>query len=133
MLNRCLNPKVKDFAKYGGTGVRVCARWNPKAGGSFQNFLADMGEIPNGDFSLGRVGDGMLYGPGDAFYQSRRVQVATRVIKRCLTPTETIKLARAYRNGKSLRVLAAEFGRSRSTIRKLLRILGVKLRRRGRS
>ena len=95
MLNRCLNPKVKDFAKYGGTGVRVCARWNPKAGGSFQDFLADMGEIPNGDLSLGRVGDGMLYGPGDAFYQSRRVQVATRVIKRCLTPTETIRNWRA--------------------------------------
>jgi hypothetical protein len=43
MLNRCNNPKNIGYAKYGGRGVAVCDRWL-----KFENFLADMGEPPQG-------------------------------------------------------------------------------------
>jgi hypothetical protein len=43
MKNRCLNPKVKDFKYYGGRGISIDPRWM-----LFENFLADMGERPEG-------------------------------------------------------------------------------------
>lgn len=38
MLQRCNNPKNKDFKNYGGRGIKVCKRWH-----KFENFLADVG------------------------------------------------------------------------------------------
>lgn len=54
MLSRCLNPKKKEYKAYGGAGITVCDRWNIHKGGSFLNFLEDMGERPEG-MTLNRV------------------------------------------------------------------------------
>jgi hypothetical protein len=43
MLERCRNPNCRDYADWGGRGITVCARWQ-----KFENFLADMGERPDG-------------------------------------------------------------------------------------
>jgi len=43
MLKRCRNPKNKNYPNYGGRGISVCARWS-----EYVNFLADMGERPEG-------------------------------------------------------------------------------------
>lgn len=43
MKQRCLNPRCDAFPQYGGAGITICERWL-----SFENFLADMGERPNG-------------------------------------------------------------------------------------
>ena len=44
MKQRCLNPKATNFCRYGGKGVKICARWLT----SFKNFVADMGPRPPG-------------------------------------------------------------------------------------
>ncbi len=60
MKTRCLNPKCSKFAYYGGRGIRVCERWL-----NFANFLADMGERPEGKTSLDRIDPNGNYEPGN--------------------------------------------------------------------
>ena len=47
MKDRCLNPNHVHYNRYGGNGVTICDRWLDKENG-FSNFLADMGERPEG-------------------------------------------------------------------------------------
>jgi hypothetical protein len=46
MKQRCMNPAIKCWHHYGGRGIKVCERWRARTG--FVNFLADMGERPEG-------------------------------------------------------------------------------------
>lgn len=48
MLSRCYKTNNNRYIHYGGRGISVCDRWNPKVGGSFENFLEDMGECNDG-------------------------------------------------------------------------------------
>jgi hypothetical protein len=52
MRNRCNNPNGQDYPDYGGRGITICDRWQE----SFNNFLADMGQPPDG-MSLDRFPD----------------------------------------------------------------------------
>ena len=46
--SRCLNPSAAGYERYGGRGIKVCARWLEGEDGrsGFECFLADMGERP---------------------------------------------------------------------------------------
>ena len=48
---RCYNPNTKDYANYGGRGIRMCKRWRD----SFLYFLEDMGQRPSKKHSLDRI------------------------------------------------------------------------------
>lgn len=43
MVERCTAIGSKDYPRYGGRGITVCERWL-----KFENFIADMGERPEG-------------------------------------------------------------------------------------
>jgi hypothetical protein len=43
MMTRCNNSTYFRYKDYGGRGIKVCDRWH-----KFENFLADMGERPEG-------------------------------------------------------------------------------------
>ena len=51
---RCYDPNHHKYEIYGGRGIKVCDRW--RGAGKFENFLADMGECPDG-FSIDRHPD----------------------------------------------------------------------------
>ena len=75
MCQRCLNPNTKRYPSYGGSGVTICDRWNPKVGGSFENFLADLGErLPN--TTLGRYMDTGNYEKSNCAWQTCAEQIA---------------------------------------------------------
>lgn len=68
MLQRCLNPKHKHYASYGGRGIRVCVRWF-----GFKNFLKDMGERPP-KTSLERKDNNQGYSPGNCKWATQKEQ-----------------------------------------------------------
>lgn len=69
MKQRCLNPNASDYHRYGGRGVTVCSRWKD----SFENFLADMGERPEGK-SLDRIESEKGYEPNNCKWSTPREQ-----------------------------------------------------------
>ncbi len=56
MKQRCSNPNHRQFANYGGRGIRVCRRWQ-----KFENFLADMGRRSSDRHSLDRINNNRGY------------------------------------------------------------------------
>ncbi len=50
MRERCMRVKSVSYPDYGGRGITVCDRWK----NSFEAFIADMGEPPEGK-TLGRI------------------------------------------------------------------------------
>jgi hypothetical protein len=76
MVQRCTNPSATNYGRYGGAGVKVCDRWL-----SFADFVADMGERPEGT-SLGRFGDVGNYEPGNCAWQTSTEQGAEKRKKR---------------------------------------------------
>lgn len=60
MKSRCNNPEVPEYVWYGAIGIKVCERWNT----SFVDFLADMGERPEGT-TIDRIDPKKDYEPGN--------------------------------------------------------------------
>jgi hypothetical protein len=84
MLRRCLNPNEKGWKYYGAKSVRVCDRWNPAAGGSFENFLGDLGPKPSPAHSLSRIGDIGDYRPGNVIWGTASHQIRQRRLKKAM-------------------------------------------------
>lgn len=69
MCRRCDNPKIERYKNYGGRGIRVCERWK-----KFENFYADMGDIPGPGYSLGRIDNDKNYGPDNCRWETEEQQ-----------------------------------------------------------
>lgn len=80
MIQRCEYPKARDYARYGGRGIRVCARWR----GSFAAFTEDMGERPPG-MQLDRIDNDGNYEPGNVRWATVAEQSANKSTNRKLT------------------------------------------------
>lgn len=73
MKARCRNEKSTQWKHYGGVGVSVCDRWV----NSFENFIADMGQRPQG-MSLDRINPFGNYEPGNCRWATPKQQAQNR-------------------------------------------------------
>ena len=112
MLKRCLNPKCQAYPRYGGRGITVCERWHV-----FENFLADMGERPDG-LTLERKDNGGNYEPGNCKWATRLEQARNR------RPKTDRQLVTVDGETAPLWDLAKQHGIGYCTVRDRMRRLG---------
>jgi hypothetical protein len=66
MVSRCTLPSSPSYGRYGARGIKVCKRWR-----TFENFLADVGVRPEGEYCIGRINHDDDYKPGNARWEKR--------------------------------------------------------------
>lgn len=88
MRRRCDSPSQESYPLYGGRGISVCERWK-----SYENFLADMGEKPDG-YSIEREDVNGNYEPGNCTWIPLARQQHNKRTSRFLTHCgETMTMA----------------------------------------
>lgn len=118
MRQRCNNPNSDQWEWYGGKGISICPEWN-----SFEQFVADMGERPEG-MTLDRKDGSGNYEPTNCRWATAKQQAETNrgLIKPGSRPPNrlpdaAIESIRAMRfGGATLKTIAAAHSVSIQTV-----------------
>lgn len=78
--NRCFRKRDKDYPRWGGRGITMCARW----ANSFEAFLEDMGPCPPGT-SIDRIDNNGNYEPGNCRWATALEQASNTRANRLIT------------------------------------------------
>lgn len=74
IIQRCHNPKNKDYPEYGGRGIKVCDMWR----NSFEAFYMCLGKKPFPDYTIERLDYDKGYEPGNVVWASRADQTRNK-------------------------------------------------------
>lgn len=101
MKQRCNDPGKDNYPYYGGRGIKVCPRWL-----DFVNFLADMGERPEGT-ELNRINNDGNYELGNVVWGPKSDNVVDRNERNSRaygqTAEERAGQLRAYKSWSAMR------------------------------
>jgi hypothetical protein len=115
MKNRCTNPNTPNYNSYGGRGITVCERWL----NSFENFLADMGERPEGT-SIDRIDVNGNYEQSNCRWATPKEQSNNQTEYRNgnakLTDKEVIAIKHLLAAGGNQAAIARMFNSSKNSI-----------------
>lgn len=90
ILTRCFSVKGKSFSYYGAKGITICDRWL-----KFENFLADMGECPDG-LTIERLRNDLGYSRRNCEWASRLTQGRNRASVRKIHHNGEVKTCREW-------------------------------------
>lgn len=77
MLDRCYNPKMKQYRDYGGRGIKVCPQWKY----DYKQFIIDMEPRPAG-MTLDRIDNDKDYSPENCKWSTRKDQQRNQRVTR---------------------------------------------------
>ena len=114
MKTRCYNKNCKSYKNYGGRGIKVCDRWL-----RFQNFYADMGDVPFLGAEIDRIDNDGDYKSANCKWVSRAENSRHRRSSK-LTFNDVINIRKLY---PSLiqEVIAKKYNISQMMVSKIIR------------
>jgi len=80
MISRCENENNPDYQSYGGRGISICREWR----NSFEQFLTDMGNMPDSSFEIERMNNDGGYCPTNCRWATRKEQTRNKRTTRWL-------------------------------------------------
>lgn len=110
MIQRCTDPSISNYYRYGGRGIKVCNRWQ-----KYENFVLDMFPSYVRGLTLERINNDGNYEPENCRWATRKEQANN---------TRNIEKAKKYTfNGitQTTRQWAEELGIKRTTLDMRLR------------
>lgn len=97
MRRRCRARHRKEWGRYGGRGITVCARWD-----SFEAFLEDMGPRPSRRHHIERVNNERGYEPGNCRWATVKEQARNRKSSRLVRHNGITKTVTEWAEGAGL-------------------------------
>lgn len=109
MKTRCYNNKANNYHNYGGRGIKVCDRWLGKDG--FWNFIYDMEDKPENNYSLDRIDNDKNYTPENCRWTDKSTQLNNKRINIIITLNNESKTLKEWSNylGIKYETLRARF------------------------